>query len=223
MAGKIAANQITMTDLNDPIVSDIAPANPVNGQLWLDTGVEPNTLRRWDGDQWAPASITPEEVENIYANIERNRTSISQTDAAIRLLVEQNATELRDALTGLESSLQSVITQTARDVTFAFNEATSYTVTATGDILEYINMIQSYQRLDASGLELGVLGSPFLARLGNTRLSFLQSGVEIAYISNNKLYITEANVTEKLSIGAESSGCFDWVMTATGLALKWRG
>lgn len=223
MAAKIAIGQITIADLNDPIVSGTEPANPAVGQLWLDTSTEPDSLRRWDGDAWVAASVSADEVANIYANIERNRTSITQTDAAIRLLVEQTATEMRDSLTGLESSLQSAISQTAKDITFAFNEAANFTVTATGDILEYINKIQSYQRFDANGLELGVLGSPFLARLGNTRLSFLQNGVEIAYISNNKLYITEANVTQKLSIGAESSGCFDWVMASTGLALKWRG
>lgn len=223
MATKIAIGQITIADLNDPIVSGTEPANPAVDQLWLDTSTEPDSLRRWDGSGWVAASVNADEVANIYANIERNRTSITQTDTSIRLLVEQTATQLRDSLSGLETSLQSVIAQTAKDITFAFNEATNYTVTANGEILEYINKIQSYQRFNANGLELGVLGSPFLARLGNTRLSFLQNGVEIAYISNNKLYITEANVTQKLSIGVESSGCFDWVMAATGLALKWRG
>lgn len=68
-----------------------------------------------------------------------------------------------------------------------------------------------------------MLGSPFLARLGNTKLSFLQDGLEIAYISNNRLYITEARVTRKLSMGTEEIGCFEWIVTEAGLALKWRG
>ena len=62
-----------------------------------------------------------------------------------------------------------------------------------------------------------------MARLGTTKLSFLQDGSEVAYISNNRMHITEARVTEKLSIGTEDNGYFDWITTNTGLALKWRG
>lgn len=218
-----AATHITMADLNDPIVSGYAPPNPAEGQLWLDTSGESDSLKRWDGTGWVSSAIGPEDLENIYANIERNRTAISQTDTSIRLMVEQNTTQMVSALAGLEASLQSAIDQTAKDITFAFSEATNYTVTATGEILEYINQIQSYQRFSADGLELGVLGSPFLARLGNTKLSFIQDGIEIAYISNNRLYITEARITKKLSMGTEENGCFEWITNDAGLALKWRG
>lgn len=223
-SGKLVASaHITIADLNDPVVSSTAPPNPATGQLWLDTSGNNDVLKRWNGAQWIDSTLTPEELSNIYANIERNTTAINQTDTSIRLLVEQTKVQLDSALAGLESSLQSAITQTAKDITFAFNEATNYTVTATGDILEYINQIQSYQRFSADGLELGVLGSPFLARLGNTKLSFIQDGKEIAYISNNRLYITEARITNKLSMGTEENGCFEWITTDAGLALKWRG
>ena len=218
-----AASHITLTDLNDPIISGTEPQHPAVGQLWLDTSAETDALKRWDGTQWVPSGVSPEDLENIYANIERNRTAISQTDSSIRLLVEQSSTEMITALAGLEKSLQSAISQTAQDITFAFNEATNYTVAATGDILEYINQIQSYQRFSADGLELGVLGSPFLTRLGHTKLSFVQDGIEIAYISNNRLYITEARITKKLIMGENENSGFEWLATDGGLALKWRG
>lgn len=131
---QLASGQITLADLTDPIISGTAPPNPSEGQLWLDTSGETDALKRWDGSRWVPGSISPEDLENIYANIERNRTAISQTDTSIRLLVEQQKTELASALAGLESSLQSVIEQTAKDITFAFSEANNYTITATGEI-----------------------------------------------------------------------------------------
>lgn len=221
MAVMKAVSQTTITNLNDPIVSGEAPSNPAEGQLWLDTTSD--ILKRWDGVQWVECTVSQDDLDNVYANIERNRTAIQQTDTSIRLLVEQNKTEMTSSLAGIESTLSTFIDQTAKDITFMFNEATNYTVNATGEILEYINKIQSYQRFDANGLELGVLGSPFLARLGNSKLSFLQDGVEIAYISNNRLYITEARITNKLSIGTDANGFFEWVMMESGLALKWRG
>jgi hypothetical protein len=191
--------------------------------LWLDTSGETDCLRRWDGEKWVAGSFTADDMANIYANIEKNRSAIIQTDSSLQLMVEQAKTELNSAITGLETSLSTAISQTARDITFAFSEATNYTVTATGEILEYINLIQSYQRFSADGLELGVLGSPFIAKLGNTRLSFLQNGVEIAYISNNRLYITEARITRNLAMGPSETSYFEWVVVSTGLALKWRG
>ena len=219
----IAVNHITLADLNDPIVSGTEPSNPAEGQLWLDTSAESDVLKRWNGQDWIPSILSPEDLENIYANIERNRTAISQTDTAIRLVVEQSQMEMLSVLSGLQQSLQSAISQTAKDITFAFTEATNYTVAATGEILEYINQIQSYQRFTSEGLELGVLGSPFLTRLGNSKFSFVQDGLEIAYISNNRLYVTEARITKKLSMGSDEDACFEWITSDLGLALKWRG
>ena len=38
-------------------------------------------------------------------------------------------------------------------------------------------------------------------RLTNTRLAFIQSGKEMAYFSDNKLYVTQAEILTKLIIG----------------------
>lgn len=119
--------------------------------------------------------------------------------------------------------LASIIQQTNKDIEFQFNQSKEYTMEATGPMQEFMEEVRAYQRFSADGLELGKENNPFLARLGTTKLSFLQDGVEIAYISNNRLYITEAEITNRLSIGSEEHGFFDWVTTATGLGLKWRG
>ena len=119
--------------------------------------------------------------------------------------------------------LETIIQQTAKDITFQFNQAKEFTVDSTSEFKDFIQQVKTYQRFSAEGLELGQLNSPFIAKLGNTKLSFMQDGSEIAYISNNKLYITEAQVTNKLSIGNDSYGFFDWITTPTGLGLKWKG
>lgn len=48
----IARAGATVLDLNDPIVSNIAPANPQIGQLWLNTSTSPSILKMWDGSRW---------------------------------------------------------------------------------------------------------------------------------------------------------------------------
>ena len=58
--------------------------------------------------------------------------------------------------------------------------------------------------------------------LDNTKLAFKQSGEEIAYISNNKMYITQAEIKETLRIGTSENGFFSWVQGSEGnLSLKW--
>ena len=72
-------------------------------------------------------------------------------------------------------------------------------------------------------IELGRVGNSFVAKLSNEKLAFLQDNVEIAYISNNKLYITDAEVKNKLTIGNATNGYFDFIPRANGnLSLKWR-
>ena len=49
------------------------------------------------------------------------------------------------------------------------------------------------------------------------KLSFFQDSTEVAYLSNNKLYITNSTVLENLQIG-------EWAISSTnGLAFKWIG
>lgn len=48
----LAIGQFTISDLNDVNISTTQPANPVLNQLWLDTSLVPNQLKRWDGSKW---------------------------------------------------------------------------------------------------------------------------------------------------------------------------
>ena len=58
--------------------------------------------------------------------------------------------------------------------------------------------------------------------LTNSRLSFLWHGDAVAYFSNNKLYVTNVEAIERMSIGTDSNGFLDIVTTATGVGFLWR-
>jgi hypothetical protein len=125
-------------------------------------------------------------------------------------------------VTLLNERVSSIQTQTESDIEYKFSQAKTYAIDVTEGMRTYIDEIQSYQRFSVDGLELGILGSPFITKLGNAKLSFLQNGTEIAYISNNKLYITAAEVTDRLSIGTAANGYLDMVTTPQGVGFKWR-
>lgn len=111
------------------------------------------------------------------------------TDGII-LRAEQTRDEYRDAdwvpatkyderLDDLEGSVDNY------NQYFSFDKATGITMTA----------------VDTNGKK-----SPFSTVLSNSKLSFNQGSQEVAYISNNKLNITEAEVVSPLSVTGKYSG-----------------
>ena len=70
----------------------------------------------------------------------------------------------------------------------------------------FLDQFQTFFQFLSNGLRIGMANSEFDTLLSNTKLAFRQSGVEVAYISNNRLYITEAWAKEGLSIGSPDGG-----------------
>ena len=113
--------------------------------------------------------------------------------------------------------------QTSKDITFNFQEATKYTKEVDDKLVETIEELKTYIRFSSSGIELGKIGSAFTSLLGNEKLAFMQDGQEIAYISNNKMFITDVEIRNKLTLGDVDRGYFDFVPRANGnLSIKWR-
>ena len=62
-----------------------------------------------------------------------------------------------------------------------------------------------------------------IKELSNEKLSFKENGQEIAFISNQALKITNAEIRYKLSLGSVERGWFDLIPRATGnLSIIWR-
>lgn len=55
-------------------------------------------------------------------------------------------------------------------------------------------------------LDMGTSASSVKMRLTNTRLNFVQAGKELAYFSDNKLYVTQLEAVEQISIGTSTNG-----------------
>ena len=52
-----------------------------------------------------------------------------------------------------------------------------------------------------NGLTIGKTGNPFTFRVVNDRLAFFMNDTEVAYLSNNKLYVTQAEILNRMQIG----------------------
>ena len=124
----------------------------------------------------------------------------------------------------------SSITQNATDITAIVSKKYQ----TSEDVNDIVNAkalsereyLQTYLRFDENGLTLGKSDSDFLTVLTNTMLAFRQSGLDVAYISNLALYITQAIIKERLIFGADRSDKqqFVWSFGDTGtLDLTYEG
>ncbi len=149
-------------------------------------------------------------------------TSLDQREDSIISQVTEDFTA-KSETAQLEEEFRSELEQTSQAIEMRFSDAASLTQEVDGKLEEYKNLVDTYIQFSANGITLGKRGNPFTAVLNEERLSFLQDGAEIAYLSNNKLYITSAEVLDRFTVGNTGSGYFDWVPRGNGnLGMKWR-
>ena len=203
----IAAAQFTIRDDNDISISSEPPQDPVENQLWLDTSTTPNILKRWNGAGW----VVIVDSGDIYESI-----STSITSATSEIL---NTVDTKIAAAKM----------TDEDFTVYFGRTVGPGIDADIDgvqsnLNDYQRGVSNYMRYDDTGtLTLGKTDNNFQTQLTNTKMAFMEGSSEVAYISNQSMFITTARVTDALSLGTNNGyGYFDWVVTPTGLGLKWR-
>jgi len=211
----IAVTQITIRDAADIYIGVTAPVVPVLDMLWLDTSDQPHALRRWDGSAWSLAGADANLLDALQSQLNQQADDLAGK-------ADQSSLDGKADMVQVQTLLNSFVDQTALDITQRFEQVNTYTVSVDGRLEEFKQLVYGYQRFTADGMELGKSDSPFKAVLGNTKLSFTQNGVEIAYFSNNKMYVTQAEISEKLTMGTAANGFFDWVTDAAGLSLRWR-
>lgn len=66
----VAVESITIVDVNDLKPSKTPPENPVDGQIWLDSSVDPPLIKMWNSTtkQWIIISSANPEVRNLIRN-----------------------------------------------------------------------------------------------------------------------------------------------------------
>lgn len=122
---------------------------------------------------------------------------IQQTAESIELIVsEQYATN-----DDVKSLVESSMTQLADSFEFLFTDLQTVVDTNDTEARERLNLIESYVRIIDGDIYLGNSESPLVLRQQNDRISFLENGGEVAYFTNNKLYVTDGHFLHSLRVG----------------------
>ena len=168
-------------------------------------------------------------LSNVDDKINNTETILNQNiDNSITDVTGEILSNIADkyadkiTITELQSNLSSQIIQTNANIDLNFNRVNDYTVKVDGQLQQYKKEVSTNIRFNENGMQLGKLDSPFMASLDNTKLAFLENNNEVAYISNNKMHITQVEISTNLKIGDEEKGFFTWQQGANGnLSLKW--
>ena len=130
--------------------------------------------------------------------------------AQIALTAKQIRSEVkRDYAT---SDQMSQVTETLSTLAEQSENNFTWTVTKVNEIIEdaaasdsltreQLNLIHTYMRFGEDGLTIGKAGNPLTFRVVNDRLAFYMNDTEVAYLSDNKLYVTQAEILARLQIG----------------------
>ena len=174
-----------------------------------------------------------EKVNNKTTEIENTTKSmIEQYADSISSTVESNfiSKEQLGEHESLAEYVSSRVTQTESSVTDFFSNAiiavSNELENITEGINEYIEETNAYIRrgeleTDVYGIEIGRSDSNIKTRFLNDRISFYQGEVEVAYISDNSLYITRAEILDYLKLGNSTDGYFTFDVSANGLEVRW--
>ena len=143
---------------------------------------------------WTPAIEDLEEIDKQLSNAIEYLSSDNKD-----LLKKYEGLNLENAK--IRHQLSTQLKQTRDEFLFQFNNYKQL-LDETGKVMEQrFNDFSRYIRFKAGNIELGDINSPFKALITHEKISFLKGDVEVAYMSNNKLYITDAYVINSLRIG----------------------
>jgi len=142
-----------------------------------------------------------EKLLNGLAETERKLSAqILATSESITSTV-MNEVYLKEDTDALVESVSNQITQTAEDVEIRFTEISlDIDDVVAGTDAKFVE-ISKYIRFEDGNIILGEDGNTLTLRIENDRISFIDLGQEVAYFSNSRLYVTDAQFLHSLQLG----------------------
>ena len=108
---------------------------------------------------------------------------------------------LKDETESIISDVRLVITQTKDSYDMEFIQFRQDVEAVANGTDAQFEEIRKYIRFPDGKILLGEVGNELELQIANDRISFLQDGAEVAYFSDRKLYVTDAQILHSLQLG----------------------
>lgn len=149
-----------------------------------------------------------EASKKVYADaLARIDNAVKVTDNQISTVKDAIRTEISEKYYDKENldsqfgEISTAISQTKNSFNVEFtNFKTDFEASKKQNNASF-NEIHKYIRLIDGNIYIGIEGNPIQLIEKNDRLSFVQGGAEVAYFSNNKLYVNDGQFNSTLRIG----------------------
>lgn len=159
------------------------------------------------------------DVEALKVNVRECYSEITKTSEQIQSAVRETYIS-KSELETIQQDFQTSITESSTEIRMDFQTSLN---TISNQVSANQTLLEEYIRFKGALIELGKVGNAFTAELSNEQLAFKENGQTIAYISNQSLVITNAEIRYRLSLGTEDRGWFDFIPRASGnLSIVWR-
>lgn len=182
--------------------------NPKSNKLTL--GTTYSTFTESVSNSGQTVSSLVERVENVERNFnteviiqnltESTSSEISQMSNEIMFQVSESV-YFKDDVDRLVSELNTEFLQTSESFDFIFNEFNADLNDIAAGTDARFSEISKYIRFVDGDIILGEEGNELTLKISNDRISFLEGSAEVAYFSNNKLYVTDGEYINSLKIG----------------------
>lgn len=146
------------------------------------------------------------DISAVFEEAINRTTSLIQDSETILLKAMEEYTKKGD-FTTYQESVSAQLEVLSGEIVTTFNKTISQIETLDNETKQTFKNLEAYIRgyMDSLGkpvLELGTSESKVILKITNDKISFTQNEVEVAYISDNELYITNATILTQINIGA---------------------
>ncbi len=163
------------------IVAKVLTAIGINAD-WINTG----TIKA--------ENISDEYKQSVTGEINTSSEQVTQSfQVADSQLLSQISTSYTNSseFEQYKETIGTQLTQTSNDWTFQFQNIVQQLNNFNGETQENFNEIVKYIRFVGGSIILGQIDNAFSLKITNNRISFMENEIEVAYISDSKLYITD--------------------------------
>ncbi len=146
-------------------------------------------------------------IENVNNSITQlNQTITEQTTSVIQDAQQIILTALEDYVTtGDFSSYQQTVASSlsvmSNQIVMNFSTVTDQITATNAEVSRIYNERIQYIRFQNGNIVLGEEGNELTLTISNNRISFMQDNLEVAYFSNQKLYVTSGEFLNSLQLG----------------------
>lgn len=162
-------------------------------------------------DQASKIIMVESNVSGLEQKTNANATNLAETTEQLTSLINQTSDEilsqisenhyLKSEVNTLISNTETQIKQTSDEVEIRFNTFNQNIQDVQNGSDARFQEISKYIRFQDGNILLGEEGNELTLNIQNDRISFLESGSEVAYFSNRKLYVLDGEFLNTLRLG----------------------